>query len=204
MSMTSWTGTLFNSAFETALFVMAVLLWVFTDVVHGAILIIRRRRKGAGMKAARDRFSGLAVRSMLYLSIIIAFGLALKGITIAPDWLFYAGVVLTVTGVLVRQWALFTLGLYFTPVIAVQAGQKVVDAGPYRLIRHPSYLGILLTAVGIGFMLRSLAGVAVIVALCGPAVGYRIWIEERFLASELGDEYTRYMKRTKRLVPFLL
>jgi len=202
--MTSGTGALFNSAFETALFLAAVLLWLSTELVLGAIVTIHRRRKKAGMKAARDRFSGLAVRSMLYLSIIIAFGLALNGITIAPDWLFYAGFLLTVSGVLVRQWALFTLGHYFTPVIAVQPAQKVVDAGPYRLIRHPSYLGILLTAVGIGFMLRSLAGVAVIVALCGPAVGYRIWIEERFLASELGDDYVRYMKRTKRLVPFLL
>jgi protein-S-isoprenylcysteine O-methyltransferase Ste14 len=202
--MTLGTAALFNSALEAALFLAAVLLWIITELVLGAIITVRRRRNKAGIKAARDRFSGLAVRSMLYLSIIIAFGMALKGITIAPDWLFFAGFLLTVSGVVVRQWALFTLGLYFTPVIAVQAGQKVVDRGPYRLIRHPSYLGILLTAVGIGFMLRSWAGAAVILALCGPAVGYRIWIEERFLVSELGDDYVRYMKRTKRLVPFLL
>jgi protein-S-isoprenylcysteine O-methyltransferase Ste14 len=202
--MTSGTGALFSSALETALFLAAVLLWLLTELVLGAVVTIRRRRNKAGMKAARDRFSGLAVRFMLYLSIIIAFGLALNGITIAPDWLFYAGVLLTIAGVLVRQWALFALGHYFTPVIAVQPGQHVVDSGPYRLVRHPSYLGILLTAVGIGSMLRSMAGALVIVALCGLAVGYRIWIEERFLVSELGDEYVRYVKRTKRLVPFLL
>jgi protein-S-isoprenylcysteine O-methyltransferase Ste14 len=196
--------TLFENDLELILFVAMVIIWNATELVLGGILTIRRRRSTTGKKAARDRFSGLALRFGLYISIIAAFLLAVDGFALLPGWLFYAGAILTAAGIAVRLWSLPVLGLYFTPVISVQTGQHVVDSGPYRLVRHPSYLGILLTAVGIGLMLRSLAGALVILALVGAAIAYRIGIEERFLVSELGDDYIRYMKRTKRLIPFIL
>jgi protein-S-isoprenylcysteine O-methyltransferase Ste14 len=202
--MASLTGPLFDTDLEMMVFVAMVIIWNATELVLGGILTIRRRRSGTEKKAARDRFSGLAVRFGLYISIIAAFLLALDGVAILPGWLFYPGVLLTAAGIAVRLWSLLVLGPYFTPVIAVQPGQKVVDRGPYRLVRHPSYLGILLTAMGIGLMLRSLPGALVILALAGAAIAYRIRIEERFLVSELGDDYVRYMKRTKRLIPFIL
>lgn len=130
--------------------------------------------------------------------------LVVKNIAMLPDWFFYPGIFLMVIGILVRQWAIIILGRSFTLAISVQKNQKVVDYGPYRFIRHPSYLGMFLTVIGIGVALRSWGGILVILVLFGLAIGYRIHIEEKFLVSELGDDYIQYMKRTKRLIPFVL
>jgi protein-S-isoprenylcysteine O-methyltransferase Ste14 len=61
-----------------------------------------------------------------------------------------------------------------------------------------------LTVIGIGVALRSWCGILVIIVILGLAIGYRIHIEEKFLVSDLGDDYIRYMKRTKKLIPFVI
>jgi protein-S-isoprenylcysteine O-methyltransferase Ste14 len=121
-----------------------------------------------------------------------------------PDWSFYPGVVLMVIGILFRQWAIFILGHFFTFTVSVQKNHAVVDHGPYGLVRHPSYLGLLLIILGTGLALRTWGGILVLLILNGLAIGYRIHVEEKVLVSELGDDYVRYMKRTKRLIPFLI
>jgi len=139
----------------------------------------------------------------LYVSISIAFLLAGYNIAILPNWLFYPGISLMVIGILVRQWAIFFLGRFFTVTVSVQQNQNVMDYGPYRFIRHPSYLGLFLTVIGIGVALQSWGGILEIFVIFGLAIGYRIHIEEKFLVSELGDDYIQYMKRTKKLIPFV-
>ena len=140
----------------------------------------------------------------MYVSVLIAIMLAVKNIAMLPDWFFYPGIFLMVIGILVRQWAIFVLGRFFTLTVSVQKNQKVVDYGPYRFIRHPSYLGLFIIIIGIGLALGSWGGILVLLVMNGLAFGYRIHIEEKFLVSELGDNYIQYMKRTKRLIPFVL
>lgn len=138
------------------------------------------------------------------VSIFIAIMLPVNNIAMLPNWFVYPGILLIAIGILVRQWAIFVLGRFFTLNIGVQKDQKVVDYGPYRYIRHPSYLGMSLTVIGIGAALQSWGGILAILVIYGLAIGYRIRIEEKFLVSELGDDYIRYMKRTKRLIPFVI
>jgi protein-S-isoprenylcysteine O-methyltransferase Ste14 len=88
--------------------------------------------------------------------------------------------------------------------IGIQEGQKVVDRGPYRLVRHPSYTGILLILVGTGLTFQSLAAVLIVLLIFSLAYGYRIYEEEKVLTLELGDVYVEYSKRTKRLIPYIL
>jgi protein-S-isoprenylcysteine O-methyltransferase Ste14 len=88
--------------------------------------------------------------------------------------------------------------------VATQAGQHVVKTGPYRLVRHPAYSGALLIMVGIGLALQSWGAVLVILVIYGSTFGYRMRNEEKVLVSELGDEYVRYMKTTKRIIPYLI
>jgi protein-S-isoprenylcysteine O-methyltransferase Ste14 len=71
-------------------------------------------------------------------------------------------------------------------------------------VRHPAYTGSLLTIVGLGFVLQSWGAVLVLIAFFGIAFGYRIHVEEGVLTSKLGDEYVAYVKRTKRLIPYVL
>src|SRR5207302_2017957 len=107
-------------------------------------------------------------------------------------------------GMAFRNWAVFTLGRFFTRVVQVVPGQTVVERGPYRWIRHPSYTGGLVAVLGIGVSMANLLPVVVIGAAHAVTYGYRIRIEERALAESIGEPYREYMRRTKRLIPFLL
>jgi protein-S-isoprenylcysteine O-methyltransferase Ste14 len=193
---------LFSSGFENIVFVSIVGLWVFSEFLGGGIIPwLRRRGKEVTIK---DKGSNLVLRVSLYVSIIIAFFLSVNNTAMLPHWFFYLGIVLIVIGIIVRQWAIFTLGRFFTLTVGIQKNQKVVDYGPYRFIRHPSYLGLLIALLGIGVALQSWEGILAIVVISGFAIGYRIHIEEKVMALELGDDYVQYMKRTKRLIPFVV
>jgi protein-S-isoprenylcysteine O-methyltransferase Ste14 len=105
-------------------------------------------------------------------------------------------------GVALRYWSMRTLGEFFTRTLAVLPDQRVVQEGPYRMVRHPGYLAqiVVLTA---GSALVSLnAWLAALVAtLLSAAYAYRIRAEERMLESQLGEAYRTYRARTWRLLP---
>ncbi len=107
-------------------------------------------------------------------------------------------------GIAFRWWAITTLGKFFTFDVAVQSGQKVVNSGPYRYIRHPSYTGALMTQLGIGLALGNWAGLLAFMLCMTIAYWYRIRVEERELLAALGEPYQRYMQSTHRIIPFLL
>lgn len=192
---------LFPTSFEAILFSAACLLWVSSEAIGGGIIPWLRRSRG-DIKRKEHR-SDLLIRVLMYVSVLIAIFLDLGNIAMLPDRVFYPGIFLIVIGVIERQWAILILGRYFTTTVSVQKNQKVVDYGPYRFVRHPSYLGLFIILTGIGLALHTWGGIIVLLILNGLALGYRIHIEEKFLVSELGDDYVRYMKRTKRLIPFV-
>ena len=195
---------LFPTSFETILFSSVVGLWILVELVGGGIIpMLRHSGRAIKRKDNRSNLSSNLLRVSLFGSVLIAILFAVNHIAMLPDWFFYPGIFLMVIGILVRLWAIFTLGRSFTLSISVQKNQKVVDDGPYRYIRHPSYLGLFLIAVGIGVALQSWGGIIAILVIFGLALGYRIHIEEKFLVAELGDDYVQYMKRTKRLIPFV-
>ncbi|HMK46394.1 MAG TPA: isoprenylcysteine carboxylmethyltransferase family protein [Methanocella sp.] len=194
--------SLFPTSFEAIIFSSMTLLWILSEVVGGGIIPMLRR-SGGGIKK-KDGGSVLVIRVLMYVSVFMAILLALKHIAMLPGWFFYPGIILMVTGILMRQWAIFILGRFFTVIVSVQKNQKVVDYGPYRLIRHPSYLGLFMIMIGMGLALGSWGGILILLSMNGLALGYRIYIEEKVLVSELGYDYVQYIKRTKRLIPFIL
>ncbi|TMI47472.1 isoprenylcysteine carboxylmethyltransferase family protein [Candidatus Bathyarchaeota archaeon] len=88
--------------------------------------------------------------------------------------------------------------------LQISEDHKVVEKGPYRLVRHPSYTGILITLAGLGLAVQSLGALLVLLLFFVISFGYRMHVEERALLSGLGQDYASYMKRTKRLIPFLI
>lgn len=193
---------LFPSGLANLLYNIVVILWILSEIVGGRIVPALRRR---GTKIARrDRGSVLLIVGGIFLSIIIAFLFASNGIAMLPGWVSYVGIALMVAGIIVRQWAIAVLGRYFSPVVGIQEGQKVVKTGPYRLVRHPSYTGALMIIVGVGLALQSWGAVLVLLLVFSITFGYRIRMEEKVLVSELGDEYTQYMKTTKRIIPYII
>ncbi len=141
------------------------------------------------------------------MAILIAFGLAFGVPAATIPWarpvVFSVGVALMPLGTALRWYAIRALGRYFTRDVAVRAGQQVVHFGPYRLIRHPSYTGSLVSVLGLGLALTNWASVLAAIAI--PLVGYayRVRVEERALVEALGQLYVEYMARTKRFVPFV-
>jgi protein-S-isoprenylcysteine O-methyltransferase Ste14 len=108
-----------------------------------------------------------------------------------------------ILGMIFRVYAMRTLGRFFTYQVAIQPGQTVVQSGPYRFIRHPSYTGGLITLLGLTITLGNWAGIAVVMTSMLIAYAYRIHVEEDALITALGDPYRQYMRHTTRLIPFL-
>ena len=119
-----------------------------------------------------------------------------------PDWWPpIVGFAVFAGGIWLRAAAVVTLGRYFTYAVKVADDQPVIESGPYRLIRHPAYTGLLMASLGVGVALDNWLSIAA--CLLPPLVGFtlRLLHEERVLAEELGEPYRDYMRRTRRLVP---
>jgi protein-S-isoprenylcysteine O-methyltransferase len=185
---------------------MRIAFWaLFAAWVLGELWMQWRRRLPAG--AAADRGSMAILVVMVWSGVVLGFAsaLLLPGVAIrsGATALFAAGLTLMLGGLVLRWCAVAVLGPAFTVTVGTRAEQRVVVRGPYRWVRHPSYAGSLLTVLGV---LLCATNVVSLVAYALPLAGYayRIVVEERALAEGLGDEYRRYMRRTSRLIPFVL
>ncbi len=117
----------------------------------------------------------------------------------AVRWL---GVVLYALGGALRIWPVFVLGRRFSGLVAIQPGHRLVTSGLYGVIRHPSYLGLIVLSVGWALAFRSGVGLLLVALTIVPVIG-RIEAEERLLRSQFGAEYDAYRARTWRLIPWL-
>jgi protein-S-isoprenylcysteine O-methyltransferase Ste14 len=116
------------------------------------------------------------------------------------DTVRWIGVLLFSAGGVVRLWPVFVLGNRFSGLVAIQEGHTLVTTGIYSRIRNPSYLGLLVGALGWSLAFRSWAGVF-LTALMVPPLVVRMRSEERLLRAEFGGKYEAYRARTARLVP---
>jgi protein-S-isoprenylcysteine O-methyltransferase Ste14 len=192
----------FASGLGLVLFDTAYFVWIASEL-FGAVLIPRLRRRGA-TRVERDRGSGPLIIFTVFVSIILAFSFGYTGIGELPDWAFYLGIFLMFLGILVRQWAIAVLGRFFSLTVRVAEDHRVVEKGPYRVVRHPSYTGVLITFIGLGLAVQSWGALLVLLGVFSLSFGYRMRVEENALLSELGEDYASYMKRTKRLIPYLI
>ncbi|MDA0163052.1 isoprenylcysteine carboxylmethyltransferase family protein [Solirubrobacter ginsenosidimutans] len=132
---------------------------------------------------------------------VVAGAVPSAAIAVARWPIFVLGVLLMCAGIALRQWAVALLGEFFTVDIRVHPEQVVVERGPYRRVRHPSYTGMLVTFLGIGLALGNWAALALLVVV--PAAGFvvRIRVEERALLAGLGEPYRRFATTRARLIP---
>jgi protein-S-isoprenylcysteine O-methyltransferase Ste14 len=183
-------------------FIVSYAAWLLFEFVTG------RSRKSRDPKRARDRGSFYFLVGMIWIGIGLEFVSVFRSPQAAIPWMrtevFFLGIALMWAGIVFRYYAMRVLGRYFTFQVEVHSGQTVIEAGPYRYVRHPSYSGALTTVVGFGLTLGNWLGLLVLVACVGIGYAYRIRVEEAALLATLGEPYKEYMGRTQRLVPFVL
>jgi protein-S-isoprenylcysteine O-methyltransferase Ste14 len=116
---------------------------------------------------------------------------------------FWIGVAIMLMGLALRIWAVQTLGNSFRTTIETHNNQKVINYGPYKLIRHPSYSGSLLICLGYGIAVQNWLSLACAVIIPSLALLYRIHMEEPVLLASMGEEYREYQKYTKKIIPWV-
>jgi protein-S-isoprenylcysteine O-methyltransferase Ste14 len=182
----------------------AWLFWaVFLFVYVPEFRLIARARPEAGQ--AQDR-SMILIMLLGWIGFPIAFGVAnWPNFVLAwhQEVWFWLGIASLLVGSWLRRHCFRVLGKYFTGNVKVVDGQTVVQEGAYRWVRHPSYTGGMLMYLGTGLGLTNWLSTSIMVITGGLGYAYRVRVEERALASNLGDSYRQYMQRTKRFVPFI-
>jgi protein-S-isoprenylcysteine O-methyltransferase len=177
-------------------------LTLFGAWLVSSVITLIRMRAMTGL-AARDR--GFVGRALLVLFLTNFLAIAclkfFPRLTFATEITSIVGLVLMGLGLALRTWAILHLGRFFTVNVAVAADQRIVDTGPYRSVRHPSYTGLLLLAVGLGLCFGNFASFAVLVVPMIAMMQKRMRVEEEALAETMGNAYREYMGRTKRLIP---
>jgi len=126
------------------------------------------------------------------------------GLRFLPDeaWISWCGIALTTFGVAVAIWARHCIGQYWSARVTLKEGHRVIKAGPYALVRHPIYTGMLLAAMGTGLVIGEWRGVLG-AAVMWLAHTHKARREEALLTKELGEEYSSYRKSTGFLFPRL-
>lgn len=163
------------------------------------------RRAGADT-TSKDRHSLL----MLWLVIGTAVG---AGIWLSFAWpalswhagpaTYLAGLTVYLAGLALRWYAIIYLGRFFTVNVAIATDHALVQDGPYRRVRNPSYTGALLAFLGLALCLANIASLVVIMVPVTAAFLVRIHVEEQALATAFGERWTAYAARTRRLLPGL-
>src|SRR6267154_6900696 len=173
--------------------------WVASEVV---IAVATRTGKNGGK--IRDAGSQLILWIVIVISVTACEWL--RRIMAAnmfggAAWLRAASVAALAAALAIRWTALFTLGKSFSANVAIRESQKMVHSGLYRVVRHPSYLGLLMVFVAIGIHSSNWISFVVAVVPTTAALIYRIQVEEQALRAAFGQEYAQYSRVTKRLVP---
>ncbi|KZN25970.1 hypothetical protein A4G99_23850 [Haladaptatus sp. R4] len=189
-------------------FIVATAAWVVPELLDSI------RRRDRPIQHRNTRGPNLDAKSVygIYVAVYCSGLVGWIFMFTAPSWagfgsftvpLFWAGILLMCTGIALRWYAVILLGDSFTRSVTVSDDQAVVETGPYAVVRHPTYTGILLTIVGYEFCLGTWLAVFVALVVNLVAFGYRIRVEEHALREEL-DGYADYCKRTPyRLVPYV-
>ncbi|HEX2776224.1 MAG TPA: isoprenylcysteine carboxylmethyltransferase family protein [Candidatus Acidoferrales bacterium] len=190
----------FVSTIYAIIFWTTFILWIVPEIIVS-------KRKAPELSSKSDRGSLVVVMVLLWIGIgtdfALCFQLPQAAIRSEREPIFFVGIGLMFAGMALRLYSISLLGRYFTFEVAVHSDQPIIEAGPYRYIRHPSYAGALITITGLGLALGNWAGLIALLGCMAIAYAYRIPIEEAALLAALGEPYEKYIRRTYRLIPYI-
>ena len=174
------------------------LVWVVTWIAAAMWADPAKKRATIGAEV-RYRVFWLAGTVLLFVPAHGYEGrLRLWTPSLAGAW---ACIALIAIGLIFSWWARIHLGRLWSASVTAKADHRVVDTGPYGLVRHPIYTGLLLALLATMLAKGTVWGIAG-VALLTIGIVMKAKLEERFLRGELGPAYDDYARRVPMLVPF--
>lgn len=183
------------------LFLLLVAVWFFSELA----LIATRKTSGISPRSL-GRGSVSVIWIVLAASSFAAYGSSFLGVLPLPlprSVLWAAADAVVALGMVIRGTAIVTLGRFFSVDVVVRDDHAIVDRGLYCRVRHPAYLGILVSFLGLGIAFGNWLGLALATIPPAAVLIDRIRVEEAALLAELGEPYRAYCARTQRLLPGL-
>jgi len=182
--------------------ILIIAATVFQIIEGSLILRDRINAKGTTKIDQKTRLFNIvltefAIFSPLFSILIPILQFDNKDITIIT----FIGTSIICLGFILRYWSIIILGKYFRTTVEIDEGQKIIQKGPYKFIRHPSYSGMILFYIGYGLVSQNWLSLILTVILPTSALLYRINVEEKAFIEELGVEYQNYKSKTKKLIP---
>ncbi len=183
------------------LLILAI-IWLVVEL----FVVSRDRIQGKG-QTDKDKgtriFNILSIIVGMLISIILFYYTNLSFLGTRSDIFLWAGIVIITAGIIVRVWAIISLGDSFRTTIETHDGQSVVRDGAYKYIRHPSYSGAVLSCIGYGIAFQNWISLMLLLIMPVIAFNNRIKHEEAELIRVFGRDYINYQKKTKKLIPFV-
>jgi protein-S-isoprenylcysteine O-methyltransferase len=173
-------------------------------VSEWALILTKRAKSGAGGSKDRGSFGVLMVVIWISIALAYQFEFAVPQTGWPPvPWISALGIAVMIGGLAIRWYSIIYLGRFFTVNVAIAADHQLIDTGPYRWLRHPSYTGALLAFLGLAICMQNWASLVILMTGTTAAFLYRMRVEEAALTGAFGERYRLYMQHTARLVPGL-
>jgi protein-S-isoprenylcysteine O-methyltransferase len=162
-----------------------------------------KRSRDDSIDADDSTLRTLWITIVLAMTAGIVASLRVPAAAIGGSVLVWTGCAVFVLGLVLRWYSIIYLGRFFTVNVAIHSGHEIIDTGPYKRVRHPSYAGALLAFLGLALCMANWLSMLVVLLPIFWAFNRRMSTEESALSDALGTPYTNYMRRTKRLAPFI-
>ena len=186
---------------ETYLFAVMWLGWAFYWWVSARNVKANARRETLASRLSH--IVPLLIAGMLIWARRVPVPILEERFLPAADWQFWVGAALTAAGLLFAVWARVHLGRNWSGTVTIKEGHELITSGPYALVRHPIYTGLLLAFIGSALARGELRGILA-VALVFWSFWRKLRIEERWMREQFGEAYEAYSRRVSALVPFIL
>ncbi len=164
-----------------------------------------KQRSKNKITTSKDRGSLWLLYGLITIGYALSFAIGTTRIGRIYAWniFFVIGLIMFVIGLWIRVSSIMTLKQYFSYSIAKVDGQKIIETGLYKLIRHPGYLGQLMIFIGISVSISNWLSILLMMMPVTLGYLYRIKVEERFMIEQFGEEYQNYQEKTKKIIPLL-
>lgn len=162
-----------------------------------------RQKRKSNVVSAGDKGSLWLLYILITLGYFLSFAIGATKIGRIHPWntFFAIGAILAIVGLIIRVTSIITLKHHFTYTVTKVEHHQLIEAGLYKTIRHPGYLGQLIIFAGIAISLSNWLSVLLMLAPVLAGYIYRIRVEEKFMVEQMGQKYIDYQKRTCKLIP---